>query len=243
VTVALAVVGLVELGRSLVPGLRGPDRVQQPRVLLGLTMVGAVFVGLAMVLPEKLNLRLICVAMGPLALLAGVGFARVLGVVRRWLPATEAATLTVLAWVFLVIAAGLDYGRFTRVFAATDMQDLSIRMVMEAGGRTMPTVPAEVPQPVVDAGTPADAAGWVARSAQLAGAGRNEEAIRAAQQALALDPRSAVAWNNIAAANENLQRWDAAIEAAQRALELQPDFQLAKNNLAWSVEQKGKAGR
>jgi len=58
---------------------------------------------------------------------------------------------------------------------------------------------------------------------------------------LALDPTSATAWNNIAAAEESMHQWDEAIAAAQKAIALKPDFQLAKNNLAWSLQEK-KAG-
>jgi tetratricopeptide (TPR) repeat protein len=73
--------------------------------------------------------------------------------------------------------------------------------------------------------------------------GRYAESLAAAKQAVRLDPKSAVAWNNIAAADEGLKRWDDAIAAAQHALALQPDFQLARNNLAWSLEQKKLAAR
>jgi tetratricopeptide (TPR) repeat protein len=62
--------------------------------------------------------------------------------------------------------------------------------------------------------------------------------ITAARQALQLDPQSALAWNNIAAAEASLTHWDAAIAAADRALQLQPDFQLAKNNRTWALTEK-----
>jgi tetratricopeptide (TPR) repeat protein len=79
------------------------------------------------------------------------------------------------------------------------------------------------------------------QSMQLSQAGQYEAGIAAAQKALRIDPGAAIAWNNIAAANEALHRWDKAIDAAQKAIALRPDFQLARNNLAWSVAQK-KAG-
>ncbi|MDE1160662.1 MAG: tetratricopeptide repeat protein [Acidobacteriaceae bacterium] len=62
--------------------------------------------------------------------------------------------------------------------------------------------------------------------------------ITAAKHAVALDPRSAEAWNNIAAGNAALHHWDAAIVAAQHAVALNPGMQLAKNNLAWAQSQK-----
>jgi tetratricopeptide (TPR) repeat protein len=64
--------------------------------------------------------------------------------------------------------------------------------------------------------------------------------IAAARQALQLDSQSALAWNNIAAAEASLTHWDAAIAAADRALQLQPNFQLARNNRAWAVSEKQK---
>lgn len=64
--------------------------------------------------------------------------------------------------------------------------------------------------------------------------------LQAATAAAKLDPNSAEAWNNIAAADASLQRWDAAIAAAQKAVALKPDFQLAKNNLAWALSEKRK---
>ncbi len=92
---------------------------------------------------------------------------------------------------------------------------------------------------VVKAETAAD---FVNLSLRLSQEGRHEESIAAARRALALDPNSAEAWNNVAAGNEALHRWDAAIAAAQKAVALRPGFQLARNNLAWSLQQKA-AGR
>lgn len=90
--------------------------------------------------------------------------------------------------------------------------------------------------------TAMNADAWINRSLALNQAGRYQESIAAAQQALKINPRSPKAWNNIAAGNEALHRWDAAIAAARKAISLKPDFQLAKNNLAWSEAQKD-AGR
>jgi tetratricopeptide (TPR) repeat protein len=68
--------------------------------------------------------------------------------------------------------------------------------------------------------------------------GKYEESIAVARNALRMDPRSAEAWNNIAADDEALHRWDDAIAAAEQALALNPDLQIARNNLAWSLSQK-----
>jgi uncharacterized protein (TIGR02996 family) len=78
----------------------------------------------------------------------------------------------------------------------------------------------------------------IEKSMRLNLAGEYPQSIAAAKRALALDPRSAEAWNNIAADNEAMRRWDDAIAAAREALALKPDLQIAKNNLAWSLTQK-----
>ena len=84
------------------------------------------------------------------------------------------------------------------------------------------------------------ASDYINESLALYRAGRFIESLQAARQAVLLDPKSAVAWNNVAAADEGLHRWDDAIAAAQHALALQPDFQLARNNLAWAQQQKAQ---
>jgi tetratricopeptide (TPR) repeat protein len=79
----------------------------------------------------------------------------------------------------------------------------------------------------------------IEESLRLNLAGAYPQSIAAAKRALALNPRSAEAWNNIAADDEALRRWDDAIAAAREAIALKPDLQIAKNNLAWSLAQKG----
>ncbi len=86
------------------------------------------------------------------------------------------------------------------------------------------------------------AAAFVNESLALNRAGKYPESAAAARKALAVDPSSAEAWNNIAADDEAMKKWDEAIEAARKAIALRPDFQLARNNLAWSLQQKA-AGR
>ena len=81
-------------------------------------------------------------------------------------------------------------------------------------------------------------AGYVDLSLTLHQQGQYRQSIAAAQKALALNPASAEAWNNIAADDEALHQWDDAIASAQKAIALRPDFQLAKNNLAWSQQQR-----
>lgn len=69
-------------------------------------------------------------------------------------------------------------------------------------------------------------------------AGRHEECIAAAREALRLRPNYAAAYNNIAAAYAAMKQWKPAIEAAREAVALDPGFQLAKNNLQYALEQQ-----
>lgn len=88
------------------------------------------------------------------------------------------------------------------------------------------------------AAQPKTALDYLNASVELNRTGRYAESLAAAQQAVALQPTMAEAWNNIAAADASLHKWDDAISAAQKAIALKTDFQLAKNNLAWAQSQK-----
>ena len=70
---------------------------------------------------------------------------------------------------------------------------------------------------------------------------RYQEAIDAARAALAVDSKSAAAWNNIAVSFMGLNKVDDALQAAKEAVALDPNMQLAKNNLAWIAQEKAKA--
>ena len=59
-----------------------------------------------------------------------------------------------------------------------------------------------------------------------------QKSIAAAQEALKLEPNSAIAYNNICAAYNRLQQWDKAIETCQKSLAIDPNSVLARNNLA-----------
>ncbi len=78
-------------------------------------------------------------------------------------------------------------------------------------------------------------------SFQLYRMGRYQDAITAAQQSVALNPASAVAYTDIAASYAELHLWDQSIPYAQQAYRLQPNSQLAKNNLNWVLQEKRKA--
>jgi tetratricopeptide (TPR) repeat protein len=74
-------------------------------------------------------------------------------------------------------------------------------------------------------------------------AGRFEDCIRAARDALRLNGSYAEAYNNIAAAYNAMGKYDEGIEAAREAVRLKPDFELARNNLAWAQSQKAALKR
>jgi protein O-mannosyl-transferase len=74
-------------------------------------------------------------------------------------------------------------------------------------------------------------------------AGRYDECVHAAMEALRLRPGYAEAYNNLAAGYQSMGWWDEAIAAAQEAVRLKPDFQLARNNLAYAQSQKSPLAR
>ena len=64
--------------------------------------------------------------------------------------------------------------------------------------------------------------------------GQMKECISACEKALELQPRMAMAYNNICAAYNSLGEWKKGISACKKAIEIDTSFQLAKNNLAWA---------
>jgi tetratricopeptide (TPR) repeat protein len=212
----------------------------QRQMLLGLAIFTIFFLLLAALLPHHLNLRYICAVYGPIYLLAGVGLTRVF----TWLRAAgipENALMPVLG-IAVLLAASLDYRGFLNNFAAPDVQDLSIRMVLAAEESPLPpsaATPVPAGLPTLDANKEM-ANNWINTSNSLQQAGLCQQALDAARKAVGFDPGNPIAWNNIAAGNECLHQWQPAIEAATQALKLQPDFQLARNNLMWSLEQQRK---
>jgi len=60
------------------------------------------------------------------------------------------------------------------------------------------------------------------------------KAVPLLEEVVASDPRNAIAWNNLCAANTMLMSYNIAIQDCAKALAIQPDFQLARNNLAWA---------
>ena len=67
--------------------------------------------------------------------------------------------------------------------------------------------------------------------------GNYQKCIEYAEQALTIDPKSAVAYNNICAGYNGLKQWNKAIEVGEKGLGLNPGFQLLKNNIALAKKQ------
>ena len=61
---------------------------------------------------------------------------------------------------------------------------------------------------------------------------RFPEAIALYEQALALDPELAIAWNGLSLAHRQKGDMDAAVEAGRRLIELEPDDPLSHTNLS-----------
>jgi tetratricopeptide (TPR) repeat protein len=71
---------------------------------------------------------------------------------------------------------------------------------------------------------------WTRKGASLHALGRREEAIRCFDQALAIDPRLAMAWNNKGFALNGLRRREEAISCFDQALAIDPRLGMAWNN-------------
>lgn len=76
----------------------------------------------------------------------------------------------------------------------------------------------------------------IALGIELANRNRLDEAIAVYEQAVQINPKAAIAYNNICATFNVLGRFADAIESCEKALKLEPNFQLAKNNLSFAKE-------
>ena len=125
-------------------------------------------------------------------------------------------------------------------------RDLLIDSYMRAGDQagakqaaqeTLAAIPDDHTAQAALADSSGGAAYWINLSLKQSQDARYSESIVSAKRALAIDPRSAEAYNNIGAALGAMRQWDEAIEAEQRALELNPALQIARNNLSWFSKQ------
>jgi tetratricopeptide (TPR) repeat protein len=94
------------------------------------------------------------------------------------------------------------------------------------------------PPPAAAPLTPADS--FLQHSLDHAQAGRYQECVDAARQALKVKPDIPEAYNNIGWCQAKMGKWDDGIGNTREALRLKPDFQLASKNLAWMLAEKAK---
>jgi tetratricopeptide (TPR) repeat protein len=115
------------------------------------------------------------------------------------------------------------------------------RLLAGRGGGLPAAEPSPAATPVVPAAD--SAAGQLALALQHYTAGRFQDCVYAAAEALRLQPGLAAAYNDMGACYGSMGKYDEEIAALRKALELQPDFPLAQNNLAWALDQKKSASR
>jgi tetratricopeptide (TPR) repeat protein len=88
-----------------------------------------------------------------------------------------------------------------------------------------------------------NAASYLSEGLNYLHTGDYDQAIRAWQRVLSLDPENALAANNIGTAYMLKQRPNLAVPWFQKAIALDPAQQIAKNNLAWARDELAKASR
>jgi tetratricopeptide (TPR) repeat protein len=79
---------------------------------------------------------------------------------------------------------------------------------------------------------------WINLSLTQSQQGAYAESIESAHHALTLDPKSAIAYNNIGAGYAAMQKWDEAVENERQALKLNPNLIVAQNNLKFYLQHK-----
>jgi len=85
----------------------------------------------AVLVPHHLNFRYICPAFGPFYLVAGLGFSGIIGAILQRLAAVQRKVFAGCCVLAVLFCAGGDALTFESRFARTDLQDLSLRMVLE----------------------------------------------------------------------------------------------------------------
>jgi tetratricopeptide (TPR) repeat protein len=86
-----------------------------------------------------------------------------------------------------------------------------------------------------------DAAFYVDEGLSQLNAGQTDAAIASWQRALELDPRNAIAANNIGDAYMVKKQPETALQWFLKASLIDPTLQLAKNNMVWAIAEKSKA--
>jgi tetratricopeptide (TPR) repeat protein len=66
------------------------------------------------------------------------------------------------------------------------------------------------------------------------------KSIEYLKNAIEINPKSAIAYNNLGVAYTMLQQYQNGVDACAKALQLDSTFQLAKNNFKWASDEKNK---
>ena len=88
--------------------------------------------------------------------------------------------------------------------------------------------------------TTQDAYAWYNKGLALNSAGKYDEAIKALDKAIEIDPNDATAWNIKGVALDNQGKHDEAIKALDKALEIDPNDAAALHNKGWALNNFGK---
>ncbi|MEM4309113.1 MAG: tetratricopeptide repeat protein [Thermoplasmata archaeon] len=70
--------------------------------------------------------------------------------------------------------------------------------------------------------------------------GRFNDAVKAFEEVVKLNPRNEVAWNNLGSALSKLEKHEDALKCYEKALELKPDFEIAWNNRGNALARLGR---
>jgi tetratricopeptide (TPR) repeat protein len=203
---------------------------------------------IAATLPDGLkNLRYVSVVDGPVCLIGGLLFARVIKVAAtQFTPPRWKIAIGVGSLALLLVCLG-DFQRFKRVFVRDGLEDLPVVRLVNFVV-TYDDMPFELSRPFPAANRPPAAKAhvttpeeYLTRSYALYQRGSYREAIIAARLALRKEPGYAEAWNNIGASYNQLGQYSDAAAAFEQALRLRPNFVLAQRNLKFAQDMMKKS--
>jgi tetratricopeptide (TPR) repeat protein len=133
--------------------------------------------------------------------------------------------------------------------SATDSNRMVIKA--ECGGKETtytlymirPSASPSSPFPQTGTGSvsgPSTATDWINKGHDLYMQGKYDEAIKAYDEAIKLDPKYDAAWNNKGIALSLQGKYDEAIKAYDEAIRLDPKYTNAWNNKGWALNRLGK---
>ncbi len=219
--------------------------VKQESIATWLAIFSLAFLFVAAFTPHRMNVRYICMTLGPLYLLSGLGFCWTAATLGDLLSGIERRLFIGFAVFVVVVGALIDMETFGQKLSVPMVSDLSAKMVLDAVDPIGPihpmksdTVPDEVEEAENLQAKEPSAQHLLSLAIEYDQVGRYEDSITTARKVLAIEPSSAEAYNTMSAASAGEKHWDAAIDAAKNALQFNPNYQLARNNLGWAEHEK-----